>query len=95
MTVNERKSLFHFGYRRSRDQDAATPARHRVAIVGAGPVGLTLALDLAQRGIASVLLDDADRIGEGSRGLCYSKRALEIWDRFGVGEKLVSMGVTW
>ena len=72
-----------------------TPARHRVAIVGAGPVGLTLALDLAQRGIASVLLDDADRIGEGSRGLCYSKRALEIWDRFGVGEKLVGMGVTW
>ncbi|MET0867918.1 MAG: FAD-dependent oxidoreductase [Pseudorhodoplanes sp.] len=95
MSVNERKSLFHFGYRRSPDQDSARPARHRVAIVGAGPVGLTLALDLAQRGISSVLVDDADRIGEGSRGLCYSKRALEIWDRFGVGEKLVEMGVTW
>lgn len=95
MSVNERKSLFHFGYRRSPDQDAKTPAHHRVAIVGAGPVGLTLALDLAQRGIRSVVLDDADRIGEGSRGLCYSKRALEIWDRFGVGEKLVGMGVTW
>lgn len=95
MAANERKSLFHFGYRRSPDQDAATPVRHRVVIVGAGPVGLTMALDLAQRGISSVLLDDADRIGEGSRGLCYSKRALEIWDRFGVGEKLVDMGVTW
>ena len=55
----------------------------------------SLALDLAQRGIRSVLLDDADRIGEGSRGLCYSKRTLEILDRFGVGEKLVDMGVTW
>jgi 3-(3-hydroxy-phenyl)propionate hydroxylase len=95
VSANERKSLFHFGYLRSPDQDAATPVRHRVAIVGAGPVGLTMALDLAQRGIPSVLLDDADRIGEGSRGLCYSKRALEIWDRFGVGEKLVDMGVTW
>ena len=71
------------------------PARHRVVIVGAGPVGLSLALDLAQRGIKSVLLDDTDRIGEGSRGLCYSKRTLEILDRLGVGEKLVDMGVTW
>ena len=71
------------------------PARHRVVIVGAGPVGLSLALDLAQRGIESVLLDDTDRIGEGSRGLCYSKRTLEILDRLGVGEKLVDMGVTW
>ena len=70
-------------------------SRHRVVIVGAGPVGLTLALDLAQRGIQSVLLDDTDRIGEGSRGLCYSKRTLEILDRLGVGEKLVDMGVTW
>ncbi len=95
MAVNERKSLFHFGYRRSPDQDATTPVRHRVVIVGAGPVGLTMALDLAQRGVSSVLLDDADRIGEGSRGLCYSKRALEIWGRFGVGEKLIDMGVTW
>jgi 3-(3-hydroxy-phenyl)propionate hydroxylase len=95
VSANERKSLFHFGYRRSPDQDAAAPVRRRVAIVGAGPVGLTMALDLAQRGISSVLLDDADRIGEGSRGICYSKRSLEIWDRFGIGEKLVEMGVTW
>lgn len=95
MGANERKSLFHFGYRRSPDQGAATPVRHQVVIVGAGPVGLSMAIDLAQRGISSVLLDDADRIGEGSRGLCYSKRALEIWDRLGVGEKLVGMGVTW
>ena len=95
MAANERKSLFHFGYRRSPDQDAQKPVRHNVVIVGAGPVGLSMAIDLAQRGVPSVLLDDADRIGEGSRGLCYSKRALEIWDRLGVGEKLVNMGVTW
>jgi 3-(3-hydroxy-phenyl)propionate hydroxylase len=95
VAANERKALFHFGYRRSPDQDAAKPVRHTVVIVGAGPVGLTMAIDLAQRGVPSVLLDDADRIGEGSRGLCYSKRALEIWDRLGVGEKLVDMGVTW
>ena len=42
-----------------------------------------------------VLVDDADCIGEGSRGLCYSKRALEIWDRLGCGERMVAQGVTW
>ncbi len=36
-----------FAYRRHPDQDAATPARHPVVIVGAGPVGLALAIDLA------------------------------------------------
>jgi 3-(3-hydroxy-phenyl)propionate hydroxylase len=91
----ERKSLFQFGYRRSRDQDAHSPVRHRVIIVGAGPVGLSLAIDLAQRGVAVVLLDDADRIGEGSRGICYAKRTLEIWDRLGVGDRMVAKGVTW
>src|SRR4051812_13601974 len=90
-----RKVLYHYTYRRSADQDARSPARHPAVIVGAGPVGMTAALDLALRGVPVVLLDDADRIGEGSRGICYAKRSLEIWDRLGVGEQLVEMGVTW
>src|SRR5262245_52281694 len=90
-----RKALYHYAYRRSPDQDARAPARHPVVVVGAGPVGLTAAIDLALRGVPVVLLDDADRIGEGSRGICYSKRTLEILDRLGVGERLVAQGVTW
>lgn len=93
--MEARKIVFQYAYRRSRDQDARTPVRHPVAIVGAGPVGLSAAIDLAQRGVPVVLLDDSDRIGEGSRGLCYSKRTLEILDRLGAGEKLVQQGVTW
>jgi len=89
------ESLFQFAYRRSPDQDARTTARHPVVIVGAGPVGLAAAIDLAQRGIAVVLLDDSDRIGEGSRGICWAKRTLEILDRLGIGEALVEQGVTW
>ena len=89
------KVIFQYAYRRSRDQDAPQPVRRPVVIVGAGPVGLTAALDLALRGIPVVLLDDSDRIGEGSRGLCYAKRTLEILDRLGVGEELVAQGVTW
>jgi 3-(3-hydroxy-phenyl)propionate hydroxylase len=91
----ERKHLFQFAYHRSPDQERREPAHHRVIVVGAGPVGLSLAIDLAQRGVAVVLLDNADRIGEGSRGICYAKRTLEIWDRLGVGDPMVEKGVTW
>ena len=76
-------SKIQFGYRRHTDQDRsdAEPAEHPVVVVGAGPVGLSFAIDMAQRGQAVVLLDDADRIGEGSRAICFSKRSLEYWDR--------------
>jgi 3-(3-hydroxy-phenyl)propionate hydroxylase len=90
-----RKTLYQFGYRRSPDQDRVTPARHPVVVVGAGPVGLCAGIDLAQRGIPVVLLDDSDRIGEGSRGICYAKRTLEILDRLGVARKCLEKGVTW
>src|SRR6516164_7402492 len=89
------KSVYRYDYRRSRDQEAQSPVRHPVVIVGAGPVGLVAAIDLAQRGAPVVLLDDSDRIGEGSRGICWSKRTLEILDRLGVGQRLVDRGVTW
>src|SRR5438445_10528236 len=86
-----------FGYRRHPDQDRAGAdiAEHAVVVVGAGPVGLSLAIDLAQRGQRVVLLDDADRIGEGSRAICFSKRSLEYWDRLGVGDRMVEKGVVW
>ncbi|MGJ4971252.1 FAD-dependent oxidoreductase [Bradyrhizobium sp. HKCCYLRH1073] len=84
-----------FGYHRHEDQDQATPAAHPVVVVGAGPVGLSFAIDLAQRGHAVVVLDDADRIGEGSRAICFSKRSLEYWDRLGVGDRMVDKGVVW
>jgi 3-(3-hydroxy-phenyl)propionate hydroxylase len=89
--------IIQFGYRRHPDQDRAVAdsARHPVVVVGAGPVGLTLAIDLAQRGHAVVLLDDADRIGDGSRAICFSKRSLELWDRLGVGARMVEKGVVW
>jgi 3-(3-hydroxy-phenyl)propionate hydroxylase len=84
-----------FGYRRHADQGRASAAEHQVVVVGAGPVGLSLAIDLAQRGQNVVLLDDADRIGEGSRAICFSKRSLEYWDRLGVGQRMVDKGVVW
>jgi 3-(3-hydroxy-phenyl)propionate hydroxylase len=85
-----------FGYRRHPDQDrAGDSAQYPVVVVGAGPVGLSLSIDLAQRGLPVVLLDDADRIGEGSRAICFSKRSLELWDRLGVAMRMVDKGVVW
>ncbi len=95
MAAEPQSGRFQFGYRRSPDQDRREPLRHPLVIVGAGPVGLSAAIDLAQRGRNVVLLDDADRIGEGSRAICFSKRSLEYWDRLGVGGRMVEKGVVW
>ncbi len=89
------KVFAQYQYRRSVDQDAASPARHRVVVIGAGPVGLALAVDLAQRGVKVVVLDDSDRIGDGSRAICFAKRTLEIFDRLGVGKTALAKGVQW
>ncbi len=69
--------------------------RHKAVIVGAGPIGLAMALDLADHGIPSVVLDDNDVVSVGSRAICWSKRSLEILDRLGVGDRCVAKGVTW
>lgn len=84
-----------FPYRRSVDQDGSSRAHHPVVIVGAGPVGLTLAIEMAQRGHAVVLMDREDRLSEGSRAIAFAKRTLEIWDRLGVGDRMVTKGVSW
>ncbi len=84
-----------YAYARSPDQDAAAPVRRPVVVVGAGPVGLALAIDLAQHGVAVVLLDNDQRLSTGSRAICFAKRTLEIFDRLGVGERMVAKGVSW
>ena len=85
-----------YAYRRPTELDAPGQAhRHPVVVVGAGPVGLAAAIDLAQQGQAVVLLDDDNTVSVGSRGLCYAKRTLEILDRLGCGQAVVDKGVTW
>lgn len=73
----------------------APEPRHKVAIIGAGPIGVAMAIDLAQRGIPSVVLDDNNVVSVGSRAICWSKRTLEIFDRLGVGQRMLDKGVTW
>ena len=68
---------------------------HPVIVVGAGPVGLATAIDLAQGGTPTVLLDDDDQLSIGSRAICFAQRTLEIFDRLGCGEAMVQKGVGW
>ncbi len=84
-----------FDYRQSEEQRTGRPEPHTVVVVGAGPIGLTLALDCASRGLRVVVLDDNNSVSIGSRAVCYAKRTLEVWDRLGVAEPLVQQGVKW
>jgi 3-(3-hydroxy-phenyl)propionate hydroxylase len=84
-----------YDYEQSDEQRQGQPARHPVVVVGAGPVGLTAALDLAARGQRVVVMDDNNTVSYGSRAVCYAKRPLEIWRRLGVGDRMIDKGVKW
>ncbi|WP_321883265.1 FAD-dependent oxidoreductase [Paraburkholderia bannensis] len=85
-----------FDYTRCHEQGAEVEQRVRpVVVVGAGPVGLATAIDLAQQGINVVLVDDDCTLSTGSRAICFSKRSLDIFDRLGCGERMVEKGVSW
>ena len=84
-----------YDYVQSPEQISGEVRRHPVVVVGAGPVGLTAALDFAARGLKVVVLDDNNTVSFGSRAVCYAKRPLEIWDRLGVAGRMVDKGVCW
>jgi 3-(3-hydroxy-phenyl)propionate hydroxylase len=84
-----------YDYVRSPDQDATAPVRRPVVVAGAGPVGLSAAIDLARQGVPVVLLDDDCALSVGSRAICFAKRTLEIFDRLGCGDRITDKGVSW
>jgi 2-polyprenyl-6-methoxyphenol hydroxylase-like FAD-dependent oxidoreductase len=61
-----------------------------VLIVGAGPCGMTLAIELARRGIALRLIDAAETPLEGSRGKGLQPRTLEIFDHIGIADRVAA-----
>ncbi len=71
---------------------------HRILIVGGGLTGLTLACSLAQLGVACVLLDEDNTVGAqgaSSRGICYTQKSLEIFDKLGIYERIKAKGIEW
>ncbi len=68
----------------------------RVAVVGGGAVGLTLAGRLAQLGVEVDLFETQPEPARiGSRAICMQRETLETWARLGVGEAVAARGVRW
>lgn len=62
---------------------AGTSRQHPVTVVGAGPVGLALALELARQQVPVVVVDDKGRLNDGSRAICLARTAWKVcssWD---------------
>ncbi len=66
-----------------------------VIIVGAGPIGMAMGLDLDLHGVPNIIVDDDNKVSIGSRAICWAKRALEVADRLGCGERMLDKGITW
>jgi 3-(3-hydroxy-phenyl)propionate hydroxylase len=87
-----------FDYQPCREQSGQRgdeQAVYPVIVVGAGPVGLATAIDVAQQGVQVVLVDDDCSLSTGSRAICFSKRSLDIFDRLGCGQRMVDKGISW
>ncbi|WP_424139551.1 FAD-dependent monooxygenase [Roseomonas chloroacetimidivorans] len=68
-------------------------ATRPVLIAGAGPVGLSLAMDLAWRGVPSVILDPNRTINPHPRAISIGVRTMEHYRRMGIAEDVIDAGV--
>ncbi|MGH9671806.1 MAG: FAD-dependent monooxygenase [Bryobacteraceae bacterium] len=59
-----------------------------VLIVGAGPVGLALAIDLGLRSVPCIVVEQHDRVGLKPRAKLTNVRSLELLRRWGIAESL-------
>ena len=67
----------------------------QVLICGAGAAGLTLAIDLARRGVAIRLIDKLPAPFAGSRGKGIQPRTLEVLEDLGVVDRLAAVGAPY
>jgi 3-(3-hydroxy-phenyl)propionate hydroxylase len=81
-------------YRHPEEMDGARSAQP-VAIVGAGPIGLATALDLARFGVPCVVLEEDLQVCEGSRAIVLTRRSLEILQQIGVEKPFIEKGLPW
>ncbi len=64
-----------------------------VLIVGAGPTGLVLALNLARRGVPFRIVDENAGPGEHSRAMVVQARTLEFYRQLGFAERMIDEGI--
>jgi 2-polyprenyl-6-methoxyphenol hydroxylase-like FAD-dependent oxidoreductase len=63
-----------------------------VLVVGAGPTGLTLACELARRGVSFRLIEAAPGPQPGSRGKGIQPRTLEVFGDMGIVDRVIANG---
>jgi 2-polyprenyl-6-methoxyphenol hydroxylase-like FAD-dependent oxidoreductase len=61
-------------------------------IVGAGPTGLTMALELARAGMSVRIIDKATHPAQHSQALVVQARTLEQFQRYGIAEQAIGRG---
>lgn len=66
-----------------------------VLVVGAGPSGLTLGVDLARRGVHALVIERAEGLFPGSRGKGLQPRTMEVFDDLGVLDAIHAAGGTY
>src|SRR4051812_32127810 len=66
---------------------------HLVLVVGAGPAGLTLACELARRGVATRIVDQGEGPSTASKGVAIWGRTLEVFDSLQVSDRAVAEGL--
>lgn len=81
---------FHAPTDRSRLSEAAP-----VAIVGAGPIGMTAALGLAREGVRSVIFDAKSTFNDGSRAICVARSSFHILERIGAVAPFLEKSLGW
>src|SRR5262245_31277041 len=63
-----------------------------VLVVGAGPTGLGLAIDLARRKVSMLVIERAHELLPGSRGKGIQPRTMEVFDDLGVLDAILAAG---
>ncbi len=66
---------------------------HELVVVGAGPVGMTVAALCAAGGLDTVVVERRSGPREGSRAIGVMPASLEILDRIGLGRSMVERGL--
>jgi len=64
-----------------------------VLVVGAGPVGLTMAAELARHGVRARIIDAKPAPLPFCRAIGVTSRTLEVWDDMGIANEMIDRGI--
>lgn len=84
-----------YPFRRPPEMGPGTHAPHPVVVVGAGPIGLVLAIQLRKHGVPCVLIEAEAQVSGGSRAVALTKRSMEIIEQSNVAEAFLEKAITW